>query len=218
MATTSPKPPRAPLSRGARTAPPMTLRRLARAALLLLPLVGCEDQGAPLPSGDPQAPCVCPPGELGSNAACLTTYRNPQICPDLSPVAFCSRYVNTTNFSPIILTNRGFGGLVVNSVSLLGDDNCAFGPPEVSPPLGTVIAAGKQQIIRITYRPQKQLPDYAELRIESNAENFQRLVIPLCGQGIPMNNPPRPDGGVCLPCMMARSSKPACGGAPDGGS
>lgn len=209
--------PPAPLPRATRRRPrSLASQPLGALVTLLAALGACTDMGLPLPADDPQAPCVCPPGELGMSAACLATYRNPQICPDISPVAFCSRFVNTTTFSPIILTNRGYSGLVVNSVTLVGDDNCAFGAPEISPPLGTIIPSGKQQIIRIAYRPQKQLSDFAELRIESNAENFQRLVVPLCGQGVPANNPPRPDGGACLLCAQARSSKPACGGA-DGG-
>ena len=154
-------------------------------------------------------------GDLGS---CLALYKNAQICPDLSPVAFCSRYLNSTTGSPIILTNRGLQGLLISSLSLVGDDNCAYPAPQISPPLGTVIASGQTQIIEVAYAPRKQASDYAVLHIVSNAENFPDLAIELCGQGVPSNTPVNSDGGVCLQCNKTTvSSKPACGGNTDGG-
>lgn len=202
----------------ARTRSSFLASGVAYAAAVLLSLAGCEDSGKPLPSGDPGAPCVCAMGELGSDSACTAIYRNAQICPDQSPAQLCTRFINATTTYPVLVVNRGQSGLVISDVSLVGDDNCAFAPPQVSPPLGTIIPSGKNVFIQIAYRPTKAVSDFVELRIKSNAENFPSLVIPICGQGTPANMPPNQDGGTCLACMAARSQKAACGGAPDGGS
>ena len=186
-------------------------------AVVLLSLAGCQEDGKPLPGDNPAAPCVCPMAELGSDSACTVIYRNAQICPDQSPAPLCSRYINATTTYPVLLLNRGQSGLVLSDVSIVGDDNCAFAPPQLSPPLGTIIPSGKNVFIQISYRPTKILPDYVELRIKSNAENYPTLVIPICGQGTSVNMPPTQDGGTCLACMGARSTKPACAAVPDGG-
>ena len=184
--------------------------------VLLLALgAGCEQQGALLPMGDPGAPCNCEPRD---SAACI--YQKAQICPDLSPVQFCSRFVGTNYGTDLHLSNRGYEGLRIESVQLLGDDGCAFEPPQISfvpGPGSKLIERTKDESVRIIYRPRKIGADHAVLRIISNAENFRQLDIAICGQGIMAGMPGGPDGGACLQCMKPASDKPACGG-PDGGT
>ena len=67
------------------------MARVLRASLLAL-LGACEQQGALLPSGMPGAPCDCTPENPDS---CKVSYQRAQLCPDLSPVQFCSRFVNS---------------------------------------------------------------------------------------------------------------------------
>jgi hypothetical protein len=184
--------------------------------VLLLALgAGCEQQGASLPMGMNSAPCECTPSD--GNACPI--YQKAQICPDLSPVQFCSRFVGTSYGTDLLLSNRGYEGLRIESVQLLGDDGCAFDPPQLSfvPGSGKAIERTKDESIRLVYRPRKIGPDHAVLRIISNAENFERLDIAICGQGIMAGMPGGPDGGACLQCMKPASDKPACGG-PDGGT
>lgn len=185
-------------------------------------LASCNEPGADLPAGMPEAPCKCAP-DAGADSSCRIAYRAAQICPDQSPFPFCSRIINTSTDIPLILSNRGLAPLRISSVELLGDDNCAFGTPtlhygspEVPMPLGTPIPYNKDAFVRISYRPKKAAADYTILRIKSNAENFPQLDIAVCGQGVTQAG--APDGGACLTCtMMPRSQRPACGN-PDGGS
>lgn len=195
------------------------LAPLAQLALLapLLALAGCEQQGAQLPAGMPGAPCDCTPQNPDS---CKISYQKAQICPDLSPVQFCSRFVNSTYGTDVLLANRGYEGLRIESVQLLGDDNCAFEAPQLSfvpGPGARPIDHMKAESIRLVYRPKKIAQDHAVLRIISNAENFRQLDIAVCGQGIMAGTPQGPDGGACLVCQKPTSEKPACG-SPDGGT
>jgi hypothetical protein len=67
----------------------------------------------------------------------------------------------------------------------------------------------RSAVVRLVYSPKQVAKDYAILRIESTAENFKRLDIAVCGEGIMGASPP--DGGACLPCMKPPGEKPACG-------
>lgn len=185
---------------------------------LLLSAMGCEGPiGAGLPQGRPDAPCRC---DVNSPEGCRTAYQNAQICPDISPVGFCSRYVNKSVNTDVVLFNRGLTGLRITSVTLEGDDNCAFVPPKLSFTAGedgTIINYMRSEVIRLTYSPTKVAQDHAVLRIKSNAENFPDLNIAVCGQGLPANAPPQgADGGTCLQCNKPASTKAACG-KPEGG-
>ena len=192
----------------------MAMKNISWRALVVL-LAGCSNNsGIPLPAGMPQAPCVC---DTQGNATGCSAYTNAEICPDLSPVQFCSRDVGSATPTDVIVSNRGLQGLVINNVTLIGDDNCAFDPPLVSPKEMTVIDYLQQEIVHLTYRPTKLANDYAILRIESTAENFPRLDIAVCGQGLKAGTQGNADGGACLPCVAPKSETPACGGKPDGG-
>lgn len=195
-------------------------RILARALLLLLllPAPGCSDAGADLPANMPDAPCRCNEEMDPNSAACKVMYKHPQICPDLSPVRFCGRDVGNRVVTDVIISNRGLAGLRIDSVQLLGDENCAFDPPQFSLKAGGVIPYRGREAVQLVYRPQKVAADQVVLRIESNAENFRQLNIAVCGQGLMAGTPENPDGGMCLSCMSTDSKKPACGHAPDGGT
>ncbi len=186
---------------------------------LLLTAAGCSNNGGvDLPPGMPQAPCVCDTAAVADGGTCkIVPYTNPEICPDLSPVQFCSRDIGSATPTPVILSNRGLTGLVISSITLIGDDNCAFEPPLRSNKEGSIIDYMHQDVIQLTYRPRAIANDYAILRIESNAENFKRLDIAVCGQGLKAGTQGNPDGGACLPCIAPKSDQPACGGKPDGG-
>lgn len=188
-------------------------------AAVLLPLLGvwgCQGSGgAPLPTGMPQAPCLCAQGQISES--CKIPYQNAQVCPDLSPVAFCSRYVGASVSLPILLFNRGLSGLQISKVELVGDDNCAFNLKTSFDP-GKIISYMGSEALQIAYRPTQAKADSAMLRITSTAENFPVLSVPVCGQGVPVGTPVNLDGGVCpQQCPAARSEKPACGTVPDGG-
>lgn len=185
-------------------------------ALAALGLGGCEGpMGSPLPPNMPDAPCKCDPGN--TSGSCKVSYQRAQICPDLSPVQFCSRFVGKTAEVDLLLYNRGLEGLRITQVDLVGDDNCAFERPVLSfTPGSTIIGHQRSEALHLSYTPRKAGPDYAMLRIQSSAENFPVLNIAVCGQGYtgPLANP---DGG-CLPCMKPAGDKPACGTRPDGGT
>ncbi|MCS6912518.1 MAG: hypothetical protein RMK29_04490 [Myxococcales bacterium] len=193
------------------------MRNLISYVLLaaLMAIASCEEQGAPLPPGSPGAPCTC---TMEHPDSCRISYRNPQICPDLSPVKFCSRFVGSSYSTDVLIFNRGYAPLRIESVSLLGDEHCAFDPPQSSfIPGQSVIEHMRSESIRLTFRPRKLGPHFGVLRLVSNAENFRQLDIAVCGQGIMPGMPAGPDGGSCLECMRPTSDRPACGG-PDGGT
>src|SRR5437870_2253797 len=125
--------------------------------------VACEQRGATLPMGMPGAPCEC----TAQDPKSCPVYQKAEICPDLSPVPFCSRFVGSTYGTDLILSNRGYEGLRIESVQLLGDDNCAFEPPQISfvpGPDSKLIDYTKSESVRLVYHPRKVGPDHVVLR------------------------------------------------------
>ncbi|HEV8320248.1 MAG TPA: hypothetical protein VG389_01445 [Myxococcota bacterium] len=134
---------------------------------------GCGPKCEPPAGAD-----VCTPAE----PTCLA--EAPQICPRLAPVSFCNQEVGGGGYMfTLEIDNYGTDALSIAALRLVGDDRCAFNSLEVDPPVGSTVASEQALLVRFVYEPPDIGPDSAWLEIDSNAENFPTLVVPLCGNG-----------------------------------
>ena len=107
----------------------------------------------------------------------------PQIDVDVSPVWAGVRSIDEdapAKQFDLQLRNTGGQTLKIEKVSVKGDQNCAFdweGPDQKE------LGADGSAFIRMWYKPTVRDYDSISLIIESNAENFDSFVVPVCGRG-----------------------------------
>jgi hypothetical protein len=129
-------------------------------------------------------------------------YVEPQICPGLGAVSFCSRPVGQSRRESVEITNTGEGDLVISSIRMRGDTDCVFVEPELRNSDGGVPMTVKpQETVLFSFRFTPITPGArsdAEIDIESNAQNVPVLTIWVCGMGVSSDAGVAPieDGGV----------------------
>jgi hypothetical protein len=97
--------------------------------------------------------------------------------------------------------------LIINKIIIAGDSRCSFSEPEIEQTEAKEIDPGKSISIRTVYKAKAVGEDHAAIHIYSNAQNWNPLIISLCGKTsltVPLN----PDAGKSA----------ADGGSKDGGS
>jgi hypothetical protein len=112
------------------------------------------------------------------------TLSPPKITIDLSPVWVGERSVAEEapgkEFN-LLVQNEGEEKLIISSAKLKGDQNCAFtkeGPDKKE------LGGNDSAFIRLVYKPTVRGEDNVKLIIQSNSEEFPRLVVPICGRGL----------------------------------
>ena len=141
----------------------------------------------------------------------------PEIGIDVSPVWVGVRSIaEDAPEKPFDLQIRNLGEqtLKIEKVSVKGDQHCAFnwiGPDQDE------IGADGSAFIRMTYKPTVRDNDSVSLIIESNAENFDRFIVPICGRGAlqeEIDQMAEVDGGVGGEdgplCSAPPSDQPDC--------
>jgi hypothetical protein len=177
----------------------------AWALVLLLGTAGCSNKSSCKPDlGDegPAGPCrnattVDDAGAVGTPQCFVQA----QVCPGKGGFPFCERPVGMSFRDSVEIQNAGESDLTIYSVRARGDSDCAFVDPELRDPDGGVpLTVKPQETILFSFRftPPHTGTYNALIEIESNAENYPILRIPVCGIGVPEDNPPNPvdDGGV----------------------
>lgn len=149
--------------------------------------------------GGPEAPCVAASSTSSAASETAACFQKPQICPDLSPIRFCSRLGGSTNTINILLDNRGESELTLSRIQLRGDARCAFKQPRTSPEVGEAIKPGASAVFQFRYAPPAGAgEDHAAIEILSDAENLPSLLIPVCGRAV--TSTIGIDPSDCLPC------------------
>lgn len=164
----------------------------------------CSDENACVASfsdvGGPEAPCVLP--AAGAAPQC---FEQAQICPDLSPIAFCTRTVNSTVAVNVLVNNRGELPMKITSIKVRGDTRCAFKRAQFAPAVGSTIEAGGSMVLRFQYvGPAQPGEDHAVIEVTSDAENFPILPVAVCGKTVA---PGQGGGGMCLECQDRRTAE-----------
>ncbi len=134
----------------------------------------------------------------------------PQICPDQGKL----RYSDSIDpaappFTMTLTLTNCTGGpgkrnLVISGLAVAGDSRCSFKEPEVE---SREVKPGESIFVRLLYKAPAVGEDHAALHIISDAQNYKRLVIPICFKALPKGTsspdagsdpeagPTRPDGG-----------------------
>ncbi len=185
------------------------MRQLIWFSISMAALVGgvmaCSDEVECVASykdlGNPEAVCAISSTTVGSSQAC---YQPAQICPDLSPVAFCSRTRGSTVAVNVLLNNRGESPMTITSIKVRGDTRCAFKKAQFAPMVGSVIEPRSSMVVRFVYEaPMDPGEDHAVIEVASDAENFPTLPIAVCGQSVAAGQ----GGGMCLQCQDRRQAE-----------
>ena len=141
--------------------------------------------------------CLALAGALGL-AACGAPPKNAgiHIRPDLSPISLGDLYplpqgqqpdYGSNKYAPyawtLLLQSEGTDQLVINKVCVVDDKNHAF---TLEGPDITKVAPGADAALRITYGDQtvRSNPDNAAIIVQSNADDFPTLVVPICAQTV----------------------------------
>jgi hypothetical protein len=114
----------------------------------------------------------------------------PQVCTDRGqrPLATLTLEPNKQNqnlSATFILTNctGGTKKLTINKVRLVGDERCSFKEPEIEKLEISADRKSNSASIRVVYQPKTIGPeDHAALQVVSDAQNFPKFVIPICGR------------------------------------
>jgi hypothetical protein len=155
--------------------------------------------------GGPDAPCRTTRSSTVTDQAC---FEKPQICPDLSPIRFCSRLGGSSTPINVLLDNRGETPMKVTSVKVLGDTRCAFSAPMVRPELSDSVEPGTSMVMRFHYNPPAAAgEDHAAIEITSDAENLPKLVIQVCGRSVTSTRAAGMDD--CLACQDRSTAPPS---------
>lgn len=136
-----------------------------------------------------------------------------EILPHVSPIQL-GKFWPTGNTTPdpgnrertpyefvLLLQSKGESELVVDKVCL-GDNSSNF---EIEGPEPTRINPGDQGAVRITYIRSSTGADRTALVVKSNAANFPDLVIPLCAEVVPDQEPTN----LVTPCEISAEESAA---------
>ena len=161
----------------------------------------------------PRAIFHCPFGALSllifslGFCGCTEELDPPEIWIDISPVNVGARSIDLAvepRRFDLQLTNRGEEVLVIDSIAIKGDQNCAF---EFIGPDINELAQDERAFIRGWYGPTIAADDQIALEINSNCVVFPTLVVPVCGRGVP---PGTEDAGPPLVCNVPPPDQPDC--------
>ncbi|MBI2374613.1 MAG: hypothetical protein HYV07_11515 [Deltaproteobacteria bacterium] len=179
-----------------------TQRRLASLSSILataLLFAACSEEKVchQTLSGAPETPCVATSSTTPAEER--ECWQKPQICPDLSPVRFCSRVINAVRpaSAGILLSNRGETPMSIKKVEVLGNARCAF-KVKNAPAAGASVKPQDALVLQVQYAPTETGADHVALRITTDSENFPTLVIGACGRGVATAE--EAGGGQCLEC------------------
>jgi hypothetical protein len=184
----------------------------------LMTVSGCKSSTsckASLGDAGAAAPCLNAVGSSDAGAvATPQCFAQPEICPGKGGFPFCERAVGSSNRDSVQLQNLGSKPLTIYSIRTRGDSHCAFIDPalEGSPDAGVPMVIGPDETAIFSFRfVPPDLGQYnALIEINTNAENFPVLRIPVCGIGVSTDAGVNPvdDGGaqVCgLPMCVDES-------------
>ena len=156
----------------------MTRPAFVLVAPLALGLVGCSEgrtsAATPAPAG----------GEAADDDPC-----KPLVQPATSPLILCPDSPAVS--ANLLLQNPGCGPLEISTLEFQGDDRDAFTSPELRP-AADATAAGGSATVAFSYRPPDDGEDHVLLVISSNADNFEELLVPVCGRGLAADGSPQP--------------------------
>lgn len=147
----------------------MNQRPMLACAFSLALLVGCGD------------------AEGGDGAVEILPHQSPVGLGQLWPLGDAEANPGDPERVPFefVLLLQSNGGLEIDEVCLIGSDQFAVEGPVPSTPKRDEDAA-----VRITYeRTDVGGPDQAALIVQSNAENFPTLVVPVCAQVVADGSP-----------------------------
>ncbi len=138
---------------------------------------------------DISAPCLnITEAQDGGAVGKPQCYVEPQICPGLGAVSFCTRPVGQSRRESVELTNTGEEDLIIYSVRIRGDSACVFVEPELRNSDGGVpMTIRPQETVLFSFRftpITAGARSDAEIEIESNAQNVPLLSIWVCGMGV----------------------------------
>ncbi|HEY3351836.1 MAG TPA: hypothetical protein VGQ83_01185 [Polyangia bacterium] len=164
----------------------------------LMAVGGCKSETsckASLGSGGASAPCLNNVGTDPDGGAMATPecYAKAEICPGKGGFPFCERARGSSNRDSVELQNRGQTPLTITAIRTRGDDRCAFIDPQLGSSDGGVpVTIGPDETVLFSFRfvPPEVGQYNALIELETNAENYPVLRIPVCGIGI------SPDAGV----------------------
>jgi len=139
-------------------------------------------------------------------AGCEAQLEPPEIGIDISPVNLGIHSIAADaglyHFD-LQLTNNGEETLVLESVSYRGDQNCSFtfeGPDTME------LSENESSFVRGWYEPTISGEDQIAMEVLSNASNFPKLVVPICGKAVP---PGTEDAGMPV-CQVPPQEQPDC--------
>jgi hypothetical protein len=182
---------------------------------LIPALAGCgsEDKKKSCPAGGigvaakDGTPCIKATVDPSSAAGkdCLEQFNDykgydcfePQICVDQGKRKvpdFVLDAMSSGQEVSFLITNCSSGNrkLTLSKLTIAGDSRCSLAEPQVEP--GKVIEAGQQAVVRTIYKPKGLGEDHAALIIQSDAQNFKPLIIPICGKALPRYAPGKDSG------------------------
>jgi hypothetical protein len=174
--------------------------------VLGLGLGGCKSSNscrATLADASAATPCLNEvSSDDGGAIATGQCFAKPEICPGKGGFPFCEHPVGSSYRDSVEIQNRGQSPLTIYSIRTRGDDHCAFVDPALSgsPDGGvpTTIAPDDTAILSFRFVPPSLGQFNALIELETNAENFPVLRIPVCGIGVAADAGVNPidDGGV----------------------
>ena len=142
---------------------------------------------------------------LGDVPGCDTS-SPPEIGIDISPVNVGIRSTDP-DLPPLHfdlqLYNRGEEVLVISSLEVRGDENCAFA---FEGPDRSELGYGESAFIRGWYQPMVAAEDHIALYITSNSHVDPVLVVPVCGKGVP----PGTEEATDPVCVVPAADQPDC--------
>jgi hypothetical protein len=153
-------------------------------SLLFVACVGCEEELAP-----PEIGMDIPMTEAGEYVANLGIH---VVDSDAGPYEF-----------NLQLVNKGEEKLVIESVSYRGDQNCslALEGPDVME-----MGENESAFLHGSYDPTILGEDQIAMEVVSNASNYPRLVVPICGKAV---LPGTEDAGM-PECQVPPQEQPDC--------
>jgi len=131
-------------------------------------------------------------------SGCGSETTGPKISPSLSPINFGEERINSgvTDWDVHLwLFNKGDEILKIESVSIIGDKNCSL--TIEGPDRDKVTDTADPALVSIRYLPTLETEDQAALVIRSNAVNYPKLIIPICGRGVAEGNQGKQPPLVC---------------------
>jgi hypothetical protein len=140
-------------------------------------------------------------------SGCEAELDPPEITVDLSPVYMGVRMVDPSA-EPLVfnlmISNRGEEELKIESLTKVGDQNCAF---EVKGPDLMTLGEDESSFVNVRYQPIAVATDQVALEIKSNAHEYPLLIVPICG--VAVQSDPEPADEINS-CNIPPPDQPGC--------